>query len=296
MLKNLFLIIIFISCSQVNGVELKQIAIINKPANISEREFNNAYFKFVSKKIWNGNIIINCYFSSSYSKYAFIIHPSGITAEIIPEKITGEETTELIGTLVENNVLKVITERRSIRIISTDTGDLQLKTLNPTGYQSVKNQSISTTITKFKQSADKLEPIDEKQFESSRFLLSNHKLNGEIISQKIFDGKYSPSIIPDFPEPDDNGYSLQIKDGFIYVFKMLDLNNQGNSSGLSIKITGSKSSSIIGTIQSSNSKDVRVQSSENIIDWIDIEKITNPNGKEIVIPFSKNKEFIRIIE
>jgi hypothetical protein len=296
MLIKLILFFILISSVQLNGVELKQIAVIQKPSYFTEFEFNNPTCKLVSKQIWNGIIIINFYFASSYSRYAVVIHPSGVTTEIIPSQTINEETTKIIGTIIENNILKVINEKTTVIKTSVDSGDLQLKTLSTNGYQSVKNQSVTTVTQTSKQSADQIEIIDTKHVYSSRFIISNHKSNGDVISKETIEGKYSPSTIPDFEFPEINGYSLQIRNGFIYVFKIVNISNQGNSSGLSLKITGSKSDSIVGTIQSSNSKNVRVQSSQNILDWIDIEKITNPNGKEIIIPFSKEKEFIRIIE
>lgn len=296
MLIKLILLFILISSAQLNGVELKQIAVLQKPSYFTESDFNNPNCKLVSKQIWNGNIIINFYLSSSYIRYAVVIHPSGVTTEIIPSQTINEETTKIIGTIIENNILKVINEKTTVILTSVDSGDIQLKTLSTNGYQSVKNQSVTTVTQTFKQSADKIEIIDTKQVYSSRFIISSHKSNGDVISKETIEGKYSPSTIPDFNFPDSDGYSMQLLNGFIYVFKIVNITNQGNSSGLSLKITGSKSDSIIGTIQSSTSKDVRVQSSQNISDWMDIEKITNPNGKKIVIPFSKEKEFIRIIE
>ena len=296
MLTKLILLFILISSAQLNGVELKQVAVLRKPSSLSDINFNHSNFKLVSKTIWNGNLIIEFHYGGMGAQYAFVIHPSGVTTEITPSQTINEETNKIIGTIIENNILKVINEKTTVMITSVDSGDLQLKTLTTNGYQSVKNQSITTVTQTFKQSADKIELIETKQVYSSKFIISNHKSNGDVISKETIEGKYSPSTIPDFPFEENNGYSLQLLNGFIYVFKIVNITNQGNSSGLSLKITGSKSDSIIGTIQSSTSKDVRVQSSQNISDWMDIEKITNPNGKEIVIPFSKEKEFIRIIE
>lgn len=292
MLTKLILLFILISSAQLNGVELKQVAVLRKPSSLSDINFNHSNFKLVSKTIWNGNLIIEFHYGGMGAQYAFVIHPSGVTTEITPSQTINEETNKIIGTIIENNILKVINEKTTVMITSVDSGDLQLKTLTTNGYQSVKNQSITTVTQTFKQSADKIELIETKQVYSSKFIISNHKSNGDVISKETIEGKYSPSTIPDFPSEENNGYSLQLLNGFIYVFKIVNITNQGNSSGLSLKITGSKSDSIIGTIQSSTSKDVRVQSSQNISDWMDIEKITNPNGKKIVIPFSKEKEFI----
>jgi Na+-translocating ferredoxin:NAD+ oxidoreductase RnfE subunit len=296
MLTKLILLFILISSAQLNGVELKQIAVLRKPSSLSDINFHHSLLKLVSKKIWNGNLIIEFHYGGMGAQYAFVIHPSGVTTEIIPSQTINEETTKIIGTIIENNILKVINEKITVIITSVDSGDLQLKTLSTNGYQSVKNQSVTTVTQTLKQSADKIELIDTKQVYSSRFIISNHKSNGDVISKETIEGKYSPSTIPDFPMEENNGYSLQILDGLIYVFKIVNIANQGHSSGLSLKITASKSDSIVGTIQSSTSKDVRVQSSQNISDWMDIGKIVNPNGKEIIIPFSKDKEFIRIVE
>ena len=279
------------------SLELKQIAIVKKPTTVKDTSFHGPDFFTFVKKIWNGNIMLQLSAGSKLSFLGtFVIHPSGIITEIIPSQIIREENNKIIGTIVENNVLKVINEKTTTSITSIDNGDLQLKTFSTNGFQSVKNQSVTTTIQRFKQSADKNELVDSKSEYSSRFVLSKHKPNGEIISQQIFDGKYAPSIIPDYSEDADNGYSVQLKDGLIYLFKLVDSNNHGNSTGASIKITSSNPNSFIGKIESPNTTSVRVQSSENIIDWVDIKEITNPNGKEILIPFAKEKEFIRIID
>lgn len=295
-MKYLSIFLFLFTCQFIAAAELMQIAVVKKPANLTETVFHGGNIRVNARKIWNGNILFQLLFGGMGSSGTFVIHPSGISIEIIPSQSIREEKSEIVGTIIENNILKVITEKSTISTTSEDSGELQLKTFSTNGYQSVKNQSITTDIQRFKQSADKLELIDTKTLYSSKFILSSHKVNGELVSQQTFEGKYAPSTIPDFPEDTDNGYSLQLKDGLIYIFKLVNTTNQGNSSGLSIKITSSKSDSIVGRIESPNLNDVRVQSSVNIIDWIDIQKIKNPNGKEIVIPFSKEKEFIRIIE
>jgi hypothetical protein len=284
-----------ITLKSVASFELKQIAIVTKPPNLNDTAFHGENLRASAKKIWNGNIMLQLLFGGMGSSGTFVIHPSGITTEIIPSQITREENSKIIGTIVENNVLKVINEKTTISITSVDTGDLQLQTFSTNGFQSAKNQSISTTIQRFKQSADKIELIDSKYEYSSRFVVSKHKPNGGVISEQVFDGKYASSIIPDFPD-DDKGYSVQLKNGLIYIFKLIDSNNHGNFNGSLIKITGFNPHSFIGKIESPNATSVRVQSSENIIDWMDIDKIANPDGKEIVIPFSKGREFIRIVE
>lgn len=296
LMKILFIIAILFTYNNIAAAELLQIAVIKTPPNLNETLFHGSNIRVTARKIWNGNMLFQILFGGMGSKGTFVIHPSGITTEIIPSQVTGEQKSQIIGTIIENNILKVIKETTSISITSEDSGELQLKTFSTNGYQSVKKQSITTDIQRFKQSADKLELIETKTLYSSKFVLSRHKVNGDVVSQQTFEGKYADSTIPDFPDDAENGYSLQLKDGLIYVFKLVNTNNQGNSGGLSIKITGSKPDSIVGKIESPNLSDVRVQSSVNIIDWIDIQKIPNPNGKEIVIPFSKEKEFIRIIE
>ena len=199
-------------------------------------------------------------YSDKYNSY--VIHPSGLTVEVISEEIIIERD-EKIENIFEDNKFKTIEDKIYNEITSVDSGYLQLKTLSTNGYQSVKNQSVKTIINRTI-SYDGGNFFKQIEKYSSRFIISYYKVDGNLISQETFEGKYAPPIVPDFSEPSDNGYAIKTNDGMLYVYRVENLSNPVNSTGLSISINKSQQNSIIGTIQSSSSKDVRVQSSQNI--------------------------------
>jgi hypothetical protein len=217
----------------------------------------------------------------------------------IPNEIIEEPNyqTNIIGTILENNVLKVIqSETRTEHRYTLDTSVL-FKTFSKNGYSMVINELVSVHSNVFKLSANSNDLISQSSKNYSKFLIIDFNNESKITKKSVFNGNY---VIQDnysqYNLKSKYNVSTEFKDGYIYVYYITSTTSPYflNSTKLSINTVGG--SSISGTIETQTTNSISIQSSDNISDWKTIQTIQNPSGKQFVVPANKPQEFIRAIE
>jgi len=217
----------------------------------------------------------------------------------IPNEIIEEPNyqTNIIGTILENSVLKVIqSETRTEHRYTLDTSVL-FKTFSTNGYSMVINELVSVHSNVFKLSANSNDLISQSSKNYSKFLILDFNNESKITKKSVFNGNY---VIQDnysqYNSKSKYNVSTELKDGYIYVYYITSTTSPYflNSTKLSINAVGANS--ISGTIETQTTNSINIQSSDNISDWKTIQTIQNPSGKQFVVPANKPQEFIRAIE
>jgi len=216
--------------------------------------------------------------------------------------IDGESgtTTNLISTTIENGILKVIQEEVSSRQYFHDDGAVAFLTLSPDGYTSIKNIRLDIDKKVFKVSSNSKELINQFYQTDYKYTIEKFDRGGKIFKKTTYDGEYSvtgnfgqyPSLYP----TSDFFVSTNIRDDIIDVYFIYPSLNQGNGNQISLSLNNISNTNITGTIETSKTNSIKLQSSEDIKNWIDVQTIINPAGKSFSIPLTKPKEFIRAIE
>jgi hypothetical protein len=239
-------------------------------------------------------------FSSLNPELTFIMDKNGfsITPKIPEEIIESEKNlTNIIGTVIENNILKVIQSETQIRHNYKLDRSVLFKTFSTNGYVMVINDS-STVIS----NVVKISAVSKEILSQSRKLNYQHLIldlnNQNLITKKsvlngsfVFQAKYNQ-----YNPKSKYNVSTEIKDGYIYVYYITSTTSPYFLNSTKLSINGVGANSISGTIETQTTNSISIQSSENIRDWKTIQTIQNPSGKQFVVPANKPQEFIRAIE
>jgi hypothetical protein len=206
-------------------------------------------------------------------------------------------STNILGTIVENGILKVIQIEKQEFIGETNDGLAIFNTFSTNGYLSVVNQRISLSEQKFKISATSKDLIDSVGTSFNKVKITKYDSSGKILRTSSFDGK-----LPEISDESDGGPDINfqifvnIEDGYICLYR-IDFNEamiSNNATRFNVK--SSKGNTITAQLLSESQKILRIQSSTNLIDWNTFKTIQNEPSLELVIPANKPKEFIRAIE
>lgn len=208
--------------------------------------------------------------------------------------------TNLISTTIENGILKVIQEEISSSQSFHDDGAVAFLTLSPDGHTSIKNIRLETDKKVFKISSNSKELINQIYQTDYKYSIEKFDRAGKVLKINTYDGKYLvtgnfgqyPSLYP----TSDFFVSTNIRDDIIDVYFIYPNSNQGNGNKINLSINKISNTNITGTIESSKTNSIKIQSSEDIKNWIDVQTIINPAGKSFSIPLTKTNEFIRAIE
>ena len=196
---------------------------------------------------------------------------------------------------MKNGVLKILQDEiRESRFFSND-GWLVYKTFSKNGFVSLINESIETTTYRYKVSFNENKIINGSSNYSYRYHLIKYNSSGKTFSTNSFDGKYVPggssSVYQESPF-----ISIDVKDGFFYVNTIKIDSNDVSLNSTTLKINRIDSTGINASIESNSLNPIKIQTSQNIKDWNDLNIILNPDSKNFMIPTSKQQEFIRAIE
>jgi hypothetical protein len=205
-------------------------------------------------------------------------------------------TTNLISTTIENGILKVIQEEISSRQYFQDDGAVAFLTLSPDGYTSIKNirQDIDKKV--FKVSSNLKELVNQFYQTDYKYSIEKFDRGGKMLTKTTYDGEYSVAGNTGQYPTSDFFVSTNIRDDIIDVYFIYPSSNQGNSNKISLSINKISNTTISGTIATSKTNSIKLQSSDDIKNWMDVETVVNPSGKSFSIPLTKPKEFIRAIE
>jgi hypothetical protein len=206
-------------------------------------------------------------------------------------------STNILGTIVENGILKVIQIEKQEFIGETNDGLAIFNTFSTNGYLSVVNQRISLSEQKFKISATSKDLIDSVGTSFNKVKITKYDSSGKILRTSSFDGK-----LPEISDESDGGPDVNfqifvnIEDGYICFYR-IDFNEAMiSNNSIRFNVKSSKGNSITAQLLSESQKILRIQSSTNLIDWNTFKTIKNEPSLEIVVPANKPKEFIRAIE
>jgi len=279
------------------GHDLKLVGKVKFPFDIYE-DYQNTESLYINQIDEDGKMDI--LFGNINSQLNFIMDKNGFSIfPKIPEEIIESEKnlTNIIGTVVENNVLKVIQSESKINHYYKLDRSVLFKTFSTNGYVMVINDSSTVVSNVVKISANSNEILSQSRklnykhlildFNNQNIITKKTILNGSFVFQGNFN-QYSPKS--------KYNVSAEIKDGYIYVYYITSTTSPYflNSTKLSINAVGANS--ISGTIETQTTNSISIQSSENISDWKTIQTIKNPSGKQFVVPANQPKEFIRAIE
>ena len=206
-------------------------------------------------------------------------------------------STNILGTIVENGVLKVIQSEKQEFIVETNDGLAIFNTFSTNGYISVVNQQISVSEQKFKISANSKDLIDSIGTSVNKVKITKYDSSGKILRTSSFDGKL-PQISDESDGGPDVNYQIfvSIENGYMYIYRINFEEAMVSNNSIKLKVLSSKNNSInLGLITESTNQ-LNIQSSTNLIDWNTFKTIQNEPSLEIVVPANKPKEFIRAIE
>jgi hypothetical protein len=85
-----------------------------------------------------------------------------------------------------------------------------------------------------------------------------------------------------------------LKDGHIYFYRLTD--SDLLSSPNRITLGSSQNGSFTATVNNPEQALLNIQSSTNLIDWNTFKTIQNEPSLEVIVPTSKQREFIRAVE
>jgi len=211
-----------------------------------------------------------------------------------------ETKTNLLSTIIENGILKIIQEEIFTGQYFHDDGAVAFHTLSPDGYTSIRSVRLETQKRVFKISANSKEAVSNDYQTSYKYYIENFDRSGKLLTRNIYDGKYLvtgnsgqyPSL---YPTP-DFFVSTNIRNDIIDVYFIYPSSVQGNGNQINLNLKNISSTNIVGIIETSKTNTIKIQSSEDIKNWIDVQTVINPSGKTFTIPANKPKEFIRAIE
>ena len=231
------------------------------------------------------------------SSDSIVMDSNGKYLRFKKETSTQSSSTNILGTVVENGILKVIQSEKHEYIGETNDGLAIFNTFSTNGYISVVNQQISVSEQKFKISANSKDLIDSIGTSVNKVKITKYDSSGKILRTSSFDGKL-PQISDESDGGPDVNYQIfvSIEDDYICFYR-IDFNEAmvANNS-IKLKITSSKNNSINVDFLTESTNKLNIQSSKNLIDWNTFKTIQNEPSLKIVVPANNPIEFIRAIE
>ena len=279
------------------GHDLKLIGKVKFPFEIYE-DYQNTDSLYINQIDEDGKMDI--LFGNINSQLNFIMDKNGFSIfPKIPEEIIESEKnlTNIIGTVVENNILKVIQSETKITHNYKLDRSVLFKTFSTNGYVMVINDSSTIVSNVVKISANSNEILSQSRKLNYQHLILDFNNQNIITTKTIFNGSFVfQGNFNQYNPKSKYNVSAEIKDGYIYVYYITSTTSPYflNSTKLSINTVGANS--VSGTIETQTTNSISIQSSDNISDWKTIQTIQNPSGKQFVVPANKPQEFIRAIE
>ena len=295
-MKNILLLFLALS-AHLNFAILfsAEVSLIGK-VKLEESDIKNlSPFLEVSQISKSGKFAIANFINGSSD--SIVMDSNGKYLRFKNQSSSRTSSTNILGTIVENAVLKVIQSEKQEFIGETNDGLAIFNTFSTNGYISVVNQQLSVAEQKFKISATSKDLIDSIGTSVNKVKITKYDSSGKVLRTSSFDGKLAQISDESDGGPDVN-YQIfvNIEDDHICFYR-IDFNEaMVSNNSINLKISSSKNNSInVGFLTESTNK-LSIQSSTNLIDWNTFKTIKNEPSLEVVIPANKKQEFIRAIE
>jgi len=212
-------------------------------------------------------------------------------------QINVQRTTNILQTIIENGVLKVIQIEKQESVGESNDGLAVFNTFSTNGYISIVNQTTQLDELKFKVSANSKELIDHISTGFNKVKITKYDSFGKILKSSSYDG-----VLPELSSESNGGPGtrfqvfVNLENGYICFYRINFDEAMVANNSIKLKILSSKNNSInVGFLTESTNK-LNIQSSTNLIDWNTLKTIKNEPSLEVIIPANQPKEFIRAIE
>ena len=295
-MKNILLLFLALS-AHLNFAILfsAEVSLIGK-VKLEESDIKNlSPFLEVSQISKSGKFAIANFINGSSD--SIVMDSNGRYLRFKKETSSSSSSTNILGTIVENGVLKVIQSEKHEFIEETNDGLAIFNTFSTNGYMSVVNQQLTVGEQKFKISATSKDLIDYIGTQFNKVKITKYDSSGKILRTLSFDGEL-PQISDESDGGPDVNYQIfaNIEDGYICFYK-IDFNEvMVSNNSIKLKILSSKNNSINVGFLTESTNQLNIQSSTNLIDWSTFKTIKNEQSLQIAVPENKPKEFIRAIE
>ena len=212
-------------------------------------------------------------------------------------QINSQRTTNILQTIIENGVLKVIQIEKQETVGESNDGLAVFNTFSTNGYISVVNQTTQLDELKFKVSANSKELIDHISTRFNKVKITKYDSSGKILKSSSYDG-----VLPELSSESNGGPGtrfqvfLNLENGYICFYRINFDKVMVSNNSIKLKVLSSKNNSINLSLITESTNQLNIQSSTNLIDWNTFKTIKNEPSLEIVVPANKPKEFIRAIE
>ena len=210
-------------------------------------------------------------------------------------------TTNYVSQYTKDNQLHIVFDVFLNSTYSENDGILAAKTIGKNGFLTQERCSKISQIVRQDVSPTKTESTVTSQSHTKFTQITRYDVNGnKLLSRSFTNISFSitpNNISPSFNNPNSKlAIHYEIKDGFIYFYKLTDSDIFDIISPNRITLGSSQNGSLTATVNNPEQALLNIQSSTNLIDWNTFTTIQNQPSLEVVIPANKPKEFIRAIE
>lgn len=292
---KLLLFLFAILQHQTIGYDLRLVGKVKLPQKISDSDIINNQL-IINQADDDGKVDVTMF---PYD-FSFIIDRSGSSViPEIPKEIIEDEShsTNLIGTVVENGVLKAVQSETTISHSYTLDRSVIFKTFSTNGYSLIINDRIRLSSNVFKISATSKDQISWDEKIKNKFFIIDYNNQNQIVNKTSFNGQYmTQGHYHQYNPKSKYNIATDVKDGYLYVYYITSTSSPYFLTSTKLTINAIDAISVSGTIETQSTNTISIQSSENIVDWRTIKTIQNPSGKNFIIPATNPTEFIRAIE
>ena len=236
-----------------------------------------------------------------YDGNVIIVNPSGKSFIFPIRDFTELNITNYVSQYTKNNEIHIVWDVFLNRTYSETDGILAAKTIGKNGFLTQERFSKKSTIMRQDVSPSQTESTVTSQSNTDFTQITRYDVNGnKLLSRSFTNISFSitpNNISPSFNNPNSKlAIHYEIKDGFIYFYKLTDSDIFDIISPNRITLSSSQNGSLTATVNNPEQALLNIQSSTNLIDWNTFKTILNEPSLEVVIPANKPKEFIRAIE
>jgi hypothetical protein len=295
---RLFIIVflyLFVFSLNLFGLELLFHSKVPIPSDLSNISLSNIQ---LGSMRYDGAFLVQAGFDSFRGNIGWLIKPDGNYITYLPISSSLNRTTNIISTSQIDGQTETILEALVNQTHRINNGELLLKTATQNGFLFNEVVNVFSGKTKYKLIANKTEYIDYQEGSSNYTVITKHDGKGQFVESLNIKGittLVNGGLVNYIESSNANKvYSAEVKDGFIYFYRVTDLDLL--SSPNRITLISSQNGSFTATVNNPEQTLLNIQSSANLIDWNTFKTIKNEPSLEIVVPANKKQEFIRAIE
>jgi len=236
-----------------------------------------------------------------YGGNVIIVNPTSKSFSFPLIDRSESNTTNYVSQYTKDNQLHIIFDVFLNSTYSENDGILAAKTIGKNGFLTQERCAKTSTIMRQDVSPSQTESTVTSQSNTKFTQITRYDVNGnKLLSRSFTNISFSitpNNISPSFNNPNSKlAIHYEIKDGFIYFYKLTDSDIFDIISPNRITLGSSQNGSLTATVNNPEQAVLNIQSSTNLIDWNTVKTIQNEPSLEIVVPANKPQEFIRAIE